>query len=257
MSAPPASSAPAVAVPPPAAGGPAPEQGQPAGPPAEGTGAPAPDVQKPDPTGPGSAAGDPDPGTGAPAAGSPGSGNPNSGSDNTDATHPGDGTAGDGAAGDGAAGDGAAAGGGPGHPGRPDDAPTTYIGAPDGTSGTPADQPPPQSKGYWDVDPAKLAGFSVACTAARFGLAAVQTRVERMQGEDYTPQLGTSPVGRQLARKFDDRLNGDTGLRGLLAEAMRRMDRFIESAEKVRDGYRESEEIARDAIGQAEQRTAG
>ncbi|WP_146241089.1 peroxidase family protein [Actinokineospora spheciospongiae] len=252
MSAPPASSAPAVAVPPPAAGGPAPEHGQPAGPPAEGTGAPAPDVQKPDPTGPGSAAGDPDPGTGAPAAGSPGSGNPNSGSDNTDATHPGDGTAGDGTAGDGAV-----AGGGPGHPGRPDDAPTTYIGAPDGTSGTPADQPPPQSKGYWDVDPAKLAGFSVACTAARFGLAAVQTRVERMQGEDYTPQLGTSPVGRQLARKFDDRLNGDTGLRGLLAEAMRRMDRFIESAEKVRDGYRESEEIARDAIGQAEQRTAG
>ncbi|WP_436493944.1 hypothetical protein [Actinokineospora sp. HUAS TT18] len=108
-----------------------------------------------------------------------------------------------------------------------------------------------QSPGYWDVDPDKLDGFALAVTSARFGLAAVQARVERMQGDDYTPKLGTSPVGQQLAKKFDDRLNGDQGLRGLLAEAMRRMDQFIESAEKVRDSYRESEDLAQDSIKRA------
>ncbi|PPK70096.1 hypothetical protein V5P93_001026 [Actinokineospora auranticolor] len=102
----------------------------------------------------------------------------------------------------------------------------------------PGGTPPANSRGYWDVDLDRLHGFSLAVTAARFGLAAVQTRVERMQGDAYTPKLGTSPVGEQLAKKFDDRLNGDEGLRGLLAEAMRRMDQFIESAEKVRDSYR-------------------
>ncbi|OLR90134.1 hypothetical protein [Actinokineospora bangkokensis] len=132
-----------------------------------------------------------------------------------------------------------------------------YTGTPSSTSGTPADQPPPQSKGYWDIDPSRLEGFGVAVTAARFGLAAVQARVARMQGDDYTPQLGTSPVGKQLAKKFDDRLNGAEGLRGLLEEAMRRMDTFIESAEKVRDNYRETEQLAQDAITAAEQKTRG
>lgn len=88
----------------------------------------------------------------------------------------------------------------------------------------------------------------MAVTSARFGLAAVQARVERMQGDEYTPKLGTSPVGQQLAKKFDDRLNGEAGLRGLLAEAMRRMDQFIESAEKVRDTYRETEADAQQSI---------
>ncbi|SDC99500.1 hypothetical protein [Actinokineospora iranica] len=111
-----------------------------------------------------------------------------------------------------------------------------------GKPGGPADDTGAQSKGYWDVDLTRLHGFSLAVASARFGLAAVQARVERMQGEAYTPRLGTSPVGRQLAKKFDDRLNGAEGLRGLLAEAMRRMDQFIESAEQVRDRYREAED---------------
>lgn len=78
-------------------------------------------------------------------------------------------------------------------------------------------------------------------TAARSGLAAVQALVSQMQGDAYTPKLGTSPVGQQLARKFDDRLNSEAGLRPLLAEAVRRMDEFINSAEAVRDAYAETE----------------
>ncbi|MGH3864173.1 hypothetical protein [Actinokineospora sp.] len=117
--------------------------------------------------------------------------------------------------------------------------------------GTPPATPTDQSPGYWDVDTDKLTGFAMAVTSARFGLAAVQARVERMQGDEYTPKLGTSPVGQQLAKKFDDRLNGDAGLRGLLAEAMRRMDQFIESAEKVRDTYSETEADTEQSINRA------
>ncbi|WP_424184393.1 hypothetical protein ACOBQX_21095 [Actinokineospora sp. G85] len=128
-----------------------------------------------------------------------------------------------------------------------------YLGGP----GAPVEQPAQQAKGYWDVDPDKLAGFAAAVEFARLGLAQVQSRVELMQGEAYTPQLGTSPVGQQLARKFDDRLNGDNGLRGLLAEAMRRMDQFIESAEKVRDSYTESERLAQEMMVRTEQNMDG
>ncbi|SDJ48133.1 hypothetical protein SAMN05192558_116113 [Actinokineospora alba] len=137
-------------------------------------------------------------------------------------------------------------------PGTPADA-TPPPGAPADGGGPPqaGTQPTEQSPGYWDVDTDKLTGFAMAVTSARFGLAAVQTRVERMQGDEYTPKLGTSPVGQQLAKKFDDRLNGEAGLRGLLAEAMRRMDEFIESAEKVRDAYRENEADAEQSINRA------
>ncbi|WP_197522987.1 hypothetical protein [Actinokineospora pegani] len=128
-----------------------------------------------------------------------------------------------------------------------------HLGGPS----APVEQPVPQAKGYWDVDPDKLAGFATAVEFARLGLAQVQSRVELMQGEAYTPQLGTSPVGQQLARKFDDRLNGDNGLRGLLAEAMRRMDQFIESAEKVRDSYTESERLAQETMARTEQNMDG
>ncbi|GLZ43574.1 hypothetical protein Acsp05_71980 [Actinokineospora sp. NBRC 105648] len=113
-----------------------------------------------------------------------------------------------------------------------------------------------QSKGFWDVDPDKLHGFSIAVSSARFGLAAVQTRVTNMQGEAYTPKLGTSPVGQQLAKKFDDRLNGEEGLRGLLKEAMTRMDQFIKSAEQVRDAYRDVEDTAEGDIKRTD-RTGG
>ncbi|MGQ0838250.1 hypothetical protein [Actinokineospora sp.] len=111
--------------------------------------------------------------------------------------------------------------------------------------------------GYWDVDLDKLSGFGLSVSSARFGLAAVQARVERMQGEEYIPKLGTSPAGQQLAKKFDDRLNGDDGLRGLLTEAMRRMDQFIESAERVRDTYRETEATAQDSIKRTDETQGG
>ncbi|MBC6450381.1 hypothetical protein [Actinokineospora xionganensis] len=142
---------------------------------------------------------------------------------------------------------------GPPPPATPTDGATTPPHGATPPPGTPTHggtQPTPteQSPGYWDVDTDKLTGFAMAVTSARFGLAAVQARVERMQGDEYTPKLGTSPVGQQLAKKFDDRLNGEAGLRGLLAEAMRRMDQFIESAEKVRDTYRETEADAQQSI---------
>ncbi|MFC5287318.1 hypothetical protein ACFPM7_09675 [Actinokineospora guangxiensis] len=110
-----------------------------------------------------------------------------------------------------------------------------------------------ESRGRWDVDLEQLQEFSVAVTAARTGLAAVQSLVSQMQGDAYTPKLGTSPVGQQLARKFDDRLNSDAGLRPLLAEAVRRMDEFINSAESVRDAYEESDAVAEDAVKRAGQ----
>ncbi|MFC7613089.1 hypothetical protein ACFQV2_05080 [Actinokineospora soli] len=69
-----------------------------------------------------------------------------------------------------------------------------------------------------------------------------------MQGDAYTPKLGTSPVGQQLAKKFDDRLNSEHGLRTLLGEAVRRMDEFINSAEAVRDAYAEAEDAAEAAL---------
>ncbi|WP_169514569.1 hypothetical protein [Actinokineospora enzanensis] len=125
------------------------------------------------------------------------------------------------------------------------------------TTAAPADGKPANSTGFWDVDLDKLRGFSVAVSSARFGLAAVQSRVERMQGDAHTPKLGTSPVGQQLAKKFDDRLNGSNGLRGLLAEAMRRMDQFIESAEKIRDGYRDVDEGNQDDIARHDQGVGG
>ncbi|UVS77159.1 MULTISPECIES: hypothetical protein [Actinokineospora] len=84
-------------------------------------------------------------------------------------------------------------------------------------------------------------------------LVTVQALVSQMQGDAYTPKLGTSPVGQQLARKFDDRLNSDAGLRPLLAEAVRRMDEFIHSAESVRDAYTEAEEAAEATMRQTGQ----
>jgi len=167
--------------------------------------------------------GGPGPGAGGPGTGGPGGGGPGAGGGPTEPGAGGPGTGG---------------------------GPTESGAALPGTGSS-------ESPGYWDVDPDRLNGFAMAVTSARFGLAAVQTRVERMQGESYTPKLGTSPVGQQLAKKFDDRLNGDEGLRGLLAEAMRRMDQFIESAEKVRDAYREGEDVAQDSIKRSDRPQGG
>lgn len=94
----------------------------------------------------------------------------------------------------------------------------------------------------WQVDPWKLRSFSDAVVRARAYLDAVQAKVDRMQGAELTPQLGTSPVGTQLAKKFDDRLNSADGLRAMLVEAMQRMEDFVTSAEKAARGYEDLEE---------------
>lgn len=94
----------------------------------------------------------------------------------------------------------------------------------------------------WQVDPWKLRSFSDAVVRARAYLDAVQAKVDRMQGAELTPQLGTSPVGTQLAKKFDDRLNSADGLRAMLVEAMQRMEDFVTSAEKAARAYEELEE---------------
>jgi hypothetical protein len=105
----------------------------------------------------------------------------------------------------------------------------------------PAAQPAEKADG-WQVDFYRLRKFNDAVVRARSYLDAVQAKVDRMQGTELTPQLGTSPVGTQLAKKFDDRLNSADGLRVMLTEAMKRMDDFVASAEKAARAYEENEE---------------
>jgi hypothetical protein len=94
----------------------------------------------------------------------------------------------------------------------------------------------------WEVDSHELRSFTDAVVRARSYLDTVQAKVDRMQGAELTPQLGTSPVGQQLAKKFDDRLNSVDGLRAMLVEAMKRMEDFVTSAEKAARTYEELEE---------------
>jgi hypothetical protein len=101
--------------------------------------------------------------------------------------------------------------------------------------------PAEQKAGGWEVDPYRLRAFGDAVVRARSYLDAVRMKIERMQGEEFTPQLGTSPVGQQLAKKFDDRLNAEHGLRARLAEAMARMEKFVTSAEEAARAYEEVE----------------
>lgn len=114
-----------------------------------------------------------------------------------------------------------------------------------GTTGQPttmvAAEPQQKSDG-WQVDWYELRSFSDAVLRARAYLDAVQAKVDRMQGAELTPQLGTSPVGKQLAKKFDDRLNSAAGLRAMLAEAMKRMEDFVTSAEEAARAYEDNEE---------------
>jgi len=110
---------------------------------------------------------------------------------------------------------------------------------------TSAEQTTPRAG--WEVDPKELRSFGDAVVQARSFLDSVQTKIDRMQGGALTPQLGTSPVGQQLAKKFDDRLNSTDGLRAMLAEAMRRMDSFVASAEQAAKSYAEMDAEGKDA----------
>src|SRR5262245_51893789 len=129
--------------------------------------------------------------------------------------------------------------------------PTPATPPPAETPAEPTPAPPPAMPGQgattmvapagkpdgWQVDTYELRGFSDAVVRARAYLDAVQAKVDRMQGAELTPQLGTSPVGTQLAKKFDDRLNSADGLRAMLVEAMKRMEDFVTSAEKAAQAY--------------------
>jgi hypothetical protein len=104
----------------------------------------------------------------------------------------------------------------------------------------------PASRGSWKVDTDQLGQFAWAVERARDRLKEVQDRVDRMRTDAYTPKLGTSPVGMQLEAKFADRLDAPLdnpehpttgGLRSMLAEAMRRMDEFVSSAEAAAKAY--------------------
>jgi hypothetical protein len=101
----------------------------------------------------------------------------------------------------------------------------------------------------WEVDSYRLRAFSDAVLRARSYLDSVQAKVNRMQGAELTPQLGTSPVGTQLAKKFDDRLNSADGLRAMLTEAMKRMETFVTSAEDAARAYDEQELSKVDTFG--------
>lgn len=104
----------------------------------------------------------------------------------------------------------------------------------------------PPSRGSWKVDTDQLGQFAWAVERARDRLKEVQDRVDRMRTDAYTPKLGTSPVGIQLEAKFAARLDAQLdnpahpttgGLRSMLAEAMRRMDEFVSSAEAAAKAY--------------------
>jgi hypothetical protein len=118
---------------------------------------------------------------------------------------------------------------------------------PEADKPTTLDAPATKADG-WEVDPYRLRSFTDAVVRARSYLDAVQAKVDRMQGAELTPQIGTSPVGQQLARKFDDRLNSADGLRARLAEAMKRMDDFVTSAEKAASTYEELEQNTVDTV---------
>jgi hypothetical protein len=122
--------------------------------------------------------------------------------------------------------------------------PTTQGGS---TMAAPAEKPA-EKAGGWEVDPDRLRSFTDAVVRARSYLDAVEAKVNRMQGAELTPQIGTSPVGQQLAKKFDDRLNSADGLRARLVEAMTRMDDFVSSAEKAASTYDELEQNAVDTV---------
>ncbi|TDV47159.1 hypothetical protein [Actinophytocola oryzae] len=100
----------------------------------------------------------------------------------------------------------------------------------------------------WQVDSYELRAFTDAVVRARSYLDTVQAKVDRMQGAELTPQLGTSPVGQQLANKFDDRLNSADGLRAMLVEAMKRMEDFVTSAEEAARAYQEREDDTVDSF---------
>lgn len=137
---------------------------------------------------------------------------------------------------------------------QPESSPSGGAGEPDGDTAYPEAREPATTSAPvtkpdgWQVDSYQLRSFTDAVERARSYLEAVRAKVDRMQGAEMTPQLGTSPVGKQLAKKFDDRLNSTDGLRVMLAEAMKRMEEFVTSAEKAARSYDELDETTADTF---------
>jgi hypothetical protein len=107
--------------------------------------------------------------------------------------------------------------------------------------------------GGWAVDADRLREFVYAIERVKDKLWDVQAQVDLMRSAAFTPNLGTSPVARQLEQKFADRLDTpldnpdqptDGGLRPMLAEAMRRMEEFVAGAETAARNYREVDQAS-------------
>jgi hypothetical protein len=102
--------------------------------------------------------------------------------------------------------------------------------------------------GDWQVEPSQVREFAAAVAAVRADLGAVSRNVEELADPTYAPKLGTSPVGRELAEKFLDRLAGDNGLLSHLDVVLRRLDEFTASAERAAATYQDSDDAARDSF---------
>lgn len=96
----------------------------------------------------------------------------------------------------------------------------------------------------WQVEPEQVREFAAAVEDVRRDLDAIMADVAALSAPGLQPMLGTSPTGQELAEKFADRLSGETGLRGQLETALRRMEEFVASAEKSAQGYQGSDENA-------------
>jgi hypothetical protein len=93
------------------------------------------------------------------------------------------------------------------------------------------------SAGAWQVDPDQMRAFAEAVRKVRADLNRISSEVNTMSSPNYAAMLGTSPVGQQMAEKFSDRMGSEYGLRGQLDEALKRMEEFLQSAEKTVASY--------------------
>ncbi|WP_436493950.1 hypothetical protein [Actinokineospora sp. HUAS TT18] len=96
----------------------------------------------------------------------------------------------------------------------------------------------------WEVDPEQVREFAAAVEEVRADLDAIIAEVADLSSPAFQPMLGTSPVGKELSEKFNDRLTSENGLRGQLDEALKRMEEFVASAERTAAGYQESDDNA-------------
>ncbi|MBM7772086.1 ribosomal protein L12E/L44/L45/RPP1/RPP2 [Actinokineospora baliensis] len=96
--------------------------------------------------------------------------------------------------------------------------------------------------GGWQVEPEQVREFAAAVEEVRADLNSIFAEVADLATPAYLPMLGTSPVGQELSDKFTERLAGETGLKGQLEEALRRMEEFVASAERSSAAYQDSDD---------------